>query len=162
VAPTVSKPIRTPAPITVAEEAQIRSAPGHGHILWASRPGAEISSGFELHNGGLVPVTVLSVALRGFEPGVINDLSPAGALLGPERSGGLVPFHPVALGPGDSVAVGLTERVVCDPAVRRDARLPDHRGDHSFLGDATSPVVVRYRALGMSISQTLTLASVRT
>jgi hypothetical protein len=68
----------------------------------------------------------------------------------------MTPFHPVALGPGESVAVALTERVVCDPMIRRDARLPG--AGSSWIGDATSPVILHYRVLGASMSQTVTLA----
>jgi hypothetical protein len=146
------------APITLAQRNRIGPVPGYRQILWASRPGGEITAGFTLHNGGPVPVTILGVALRGYLPGVIRDLSPAGAL-GPGTDGRLARFHAMALGPGDSAAVGLTERVICDPTVREDARLPGGRGDYSWLGDATSPVVVRYRALGVTMSQTLALTA---
>lgn len=71
----------------------------------------------------------------------------------------MTPFHPVALGPGGSVDVGLTERVICDPTIRKDARMMarGHQGDTSVLGQGTSPVVVRYRVLGVTMSQTLSL-----
>ena len=70
----------------------------------------------------------------------------------------MTPFHPVTVGPGDSLPVGLTERVVCDPTIRRDAGLPGNPAATSWLGDATSPVVLRYRALGVTMSQTVTVA----
>ena len=130
---------------------------GYSSLLWAASPGGEVNFGFYLHNRGPVPVTVLGLKLRGFDPGVARDIVTAGALLGPWPSGTFRPFHPVTVGPGGSVAVGLTVRVVCDPTIRKDARLPDHRGDYSYFGDATSPVVVRYRALGITTSQTLSL-----
>jgi hypothetical protein len=40
------------------------------------------------------------------------------------------------------------------------ARALSNRGqsDTSFLGDATSPVVVRYRVLGVTMAQTLSIA----
>lgn len=140
-----------------ADRAFTGPLPGYSHIMWASSPGGEVSFGFTLYNAGPVPVTLLGLRLRGFDPGVANDLSPAGALLGPGRFGGMTPFHPVTLGLGDSVAVALTERVVCDSATSGVAHLPNHRGSTSFVGDATSPVVVRYRALGITMSQTLNL-----
>jgi hypothetical protein len=143
-------------PMNAADRALTGSLPGFSHILWASSPGGEVSFGFTLYNAGPVPVTLLGLRLRGFDPEVANDLSPAGALLGPGHFGGMTPFHPVTLGLGDSVAVALTERVVCDSATRGVAHLP-HRGSTSFIGDTTSPVVVRYRALGMTMSQTLNL-----
>jgi hypothetical protein len=143
-------------PITGAERAQVRVRGDYGQVLWASRPGGEVIFGFALHNGGIVPVTLLSLRL-GLPPGVIHDLAPVSALLGPDRFGRLARFHPVALGPGASVAVGLTERVVCDPVVRRDAT--SHRAGAAWLGDETSPVVVYYRVLGLPASQTLTLTA---
>jgi hypothetical protein len=48
------------------------------------------------------------------------------------------------------------------PEVRRrpqPTRLPDNRGTCSWLGDATSPVVLRYRVLGVTMSQTVTVAT---
>jgi hypothetical protein len=133
------------------------SAQGYSNVLWASRPGGEVFFGFELRNRGLVPVTIVGLALRRFDPGVINALAPAGALIESGRSGSMAPFHPVTLGPGASVSVGLVERIICQQTLRRDARLPGHRGDHSYLGDATSPVVVHYQALGVTMSQTVSL-----
>ena len=106
-------------PITGAERASTHIQGDYGQVLWASRPGSEVTFGFELHNGGIVPVTVLSLRPLGLLPGAIHDLAPVSALLGPDKFGRLTSFHPVALGPGDSVAVGLTERVVCDPTVRQ-------------------------------------------
>jgi hypothetical protein len=99
------------------------------------------------------------VAPRAFDPGVANALAPAAEQLGP-GFGQMTPFHPVALGPGDTVWAGLTERVVCDPTIRRDASALalGNRPDTSILGDATSPVVVRYRVLGVTMSQTLSVA----
>jgi hypothetical protein len=144
-------------PITPAEQEQIGTTLSSNQILWASRPGGEVTFGFQVHNGGPVPVTLLGVALRTFDPGVINALAPAGAELGP-GFGQMAPFHPVALGPGDSVAAGLTERVVCDPTVRRDARALGS-ADTSWLGDDTGRVVLRYRALGVTMSQTVSVAS---
>lgn len=144
-------------PITPAEQAQIGPTPGFSRVLWATRPGAEVAAGFQVHNRGPVPVTLLDLALRTFDPGVINALAPAGSQLGP-GSGQMTPFHPVALGPGNSVAVGLTERVVCDRTVLGDARLVQAPGGFAWLGDAISPVVVCYRALGVTLSQTLTIA----
>ena len=147
------------ASMTMAEQARSgMSRQGYSQVLWATRPGGEVSFGFDLHNGGVVPITVVGLELRGFDPGVVNALAQRGALLGPDGRGGMTPFRPVTLGPGASVAVGLTERIRCDQTLRRDARLPGHRGDHSYLGDATSPVVVHYTALGVSMSQTLSLS----
>lgn len=146
------------SPITRAERAWTGAAgrfAGYRQVLWAIRPGGEVAFGFQLHNGGPVPLVVLGVRLLG--SGVIGDLAPGTALLGPGASGTMTPFRPVTLGPGGSAGVGLTERVVCDPAVRRAARLAGHRSAGSWLGDATSPVVVRYRALGVPTSETLTL-----
>lgn len=146
--------------ITPAQKAQygVRTS-GYSEVLWASRPGGELFFGFDLHNGGLVPVTILGLKLKGFGPGVINDLAPAGAQLGPGKFGGMRPFHPVTIGPGASLPVALIERVVCDPTVRSDARTIPLSEDTSVFGDATSPVLVRYRALGISTSQTLSLAT---
>jgi hypothetical protein len=147
-------------PMTAADQAFTGGqTAGYSSVLWADRPGGEVSFGFSLHNGGLVPVTVLGLRLRGFDPGVINDLVAGGAQLGPGKSGGMTPFHPVTIDAGDSLAAGLTERVACDPNLRRAARQPGGRGGSSWLGDATSPVVVHYRALGVSTAQTLTLAT---
>jgi hypothetical protein len=148
-------------PATGAELAQIGELGDYSQTMWASRPGGEITFGFELHNGGIVPITVLS--LRPFDPNplAIHDLAPVSALLGPDGHGRLTRFHPVALGPGDSVAVGLTERVICDPTVRKDVVImrSEHQSDTSWLGTATSPVVVHYRVLGLPASQTISLAS---
>ena len=132
---------------------------GYGEVLWAARPGGELTFGFALHNGGPVPVTLLSMTVPTVYPDVVHDLALAGAQLGP-GDGQMKPFHPVALGPGGTVWAGLTERVVCDPTIRRDARALSNRGqsDTSWLGDATSPVVVRYRVLGVTMSQTLSIA----
>lgn len=145
------------ASITSAEQAQIGPTPGFGQVLWATRPGGEVSFGFQVRNGGPVPVTLIGLALRTFDRGVINALAPAGALVGP-GFGQMTQFHPVTIGPGDSLPVGLTERVVCDPRIRRDARLPGNPAATSWLGDATSPVVLHYRALGVTMSQTVAVA----
>lgn len=148
------------SPITAAERAWTGAGVRLGsyrQVLWATRPGGEVAFGFDLHNGGPVPVSVLGVRLLG--SGVIGDLAPGVALLGPGTSGTMTPFHPVTLVPGGSAGVGLTEHVVCDPAVRHDARLPGHRSHGSWTGEATSPVVVRYRALGVPTSETLTLTA---
>jgi hypothetical protein len=144
--------------ITAAEEAQIGPVPGYSQVLWAARPGGEVTVGFSVHNGGLVPVTLLGVALRTFDPGVVNALAPAGAQLGP-GFGQLQPFHASALGPGGSVDVALTERVICDPIMRDDARRFRNRAGFGWIGDATSPVVLRYRVLGVTTSQTVTVES---
>jgi len=132
---------------------------GYDQVLWANRPGGKVAFGFSLHNSGPVPVTLLGVTLRTFDPGVVNALAPAGAQLGP-GFGQMTAFHPVALGPGDTVWAGLSERVVCDPTIRADARAVSNRGQlvTSVLGDATSPVVVRYRVLGVTMAQTLSIA----
>jgi hypothetical protein len=74
------------ASITPAEQAQIGPTPGFGQVLWAIRPGGEVSFGFQVHNGGPVPVTVLGLGLRTSDPGVANALAPAGAQLGPGRA----------------------------------------------------------------------------
>jgi hypothetical protein len=132
--------------------------PGFSQVLWATRPGGEITFGFQVHNAGPVPVTLLGLTLRTFEPGVINALALAGAQIGP-GFGQMTPFHPVTLGPGDSLPVGLTERVVCDQAIRRDARLPGNAAATSWLGDGTSPAVLHYRALGLTMAQTITVAA---
>jgi hypothetical protein len=80
---------------------------------------------------------------------------PAGAQLITDQ-GPMTPFHPVALGPGDTVNVALTERVICDQITRMDARMPGSEGSgRSFT---TSPVIVRYRVLGLTMSQTISLA----
>jgi hypothetical protein len=141
-------------PATGAELALIGEQGDYSQTLWASRPGGEITFGFNLHNGGIVPMTVL-----GLRPLVLNPLAPVSALLGPDKFGRLTPFHPVALGPGASVAVGLTERVVCDPTIRQDALAERHSGGMSWLADATSPVVVHYRVLGLPASQTISLST---
>jgi hypothetical protein len=132
---------------------------GYGEVLWANRPGGEVTFGFSVHNGGLAPVILLGVTLPAFAPGVVNALAPGGAQLGP-GVGQMTPFHPVSLAPGGTVRAGLTERVICDPTIRRDARALSNSSqpDTSFLGDATSPVVVRYRVLGVTMAQTLSLA----
>ena len=145
-------------PFTAAERELAGPTAGFGAVLWASRPGGEVTFGFTLHNGGPVPVTLVGLALRTPGPGVVHALAPAGAQAGPDL-GQLRPFRPVTLGPGGSVPVALTERVVCDPIIRSDARLPDGRGLNSVLGDATSPVVLRYRVLGITTSQTVRLGS---
>jgi hypothetical protein len=144
--------------ITPAEREQAGPTAGFSPVLWASRPGGEVTFGFTIHNGGPVPVTLVGLALRTFDPGVVNALAPAGVQIGP-ASGQLKPFRPVTVGPGDSLPAAITERVVCDPLIRRDARLPDNRGASSVLGDATSPVVMRYRVLGVTTSQTVSLGS---
>jgi hypothetical protein len=145
---------------TAAEYASVfPTDQGYGEVLWANRPGGEVTFGFSVHNGGPVPVTVLGVALRTFVPDVVHALALAGAQLGP-GFGQMTPFHPVTLAPGGTVWVGLTERVICDPTIRGDARAMSNEGqpDTSLLGDATSPVVVRYRVLGVTIAQTLSIA----
>ena len=145
---------------TAAEYASVfPTDQGYGEVLWANRPGGEVTFGFSVHNSGPVPVTLLGVALRTFDPRVVHAFAPAGAQLG-YSFGQLTPFHPVAVAPGDTVWVALTERVICDPTIRRDARLMSTGGqpDTSVLGDATSPVVVRYRVLGVTMAQTLSLA----
>lgn len=131
---------------------------GYGEVLWANRPGGELAFGFDVHNGGPVPVTLLGVSLRGFDPRSIHVLAGAGAQLGPGY-GQMTPFHPVALGAGSSMDVGLTVRVICDPTIRGDARMMAnrHQGDTSWLSQGTSPVVVRYRVFGVTMSQTLSL-----
>jgi hypothetical protein len=145
-------------PVTAAERELAGLSAGFGTVLWASRAGGAVTFGFTIHNGGPVPVTLVGLALRTFDPGVLHALAPAGAQAGPE-SGQLRPLRPVTLGPGGSLPVALTERVVCVPLIRSDARLPDGRGLHSVLGDATSPVVLRYRVLGITTSQTVSLGS---
>jgi hypothetical protein len=145
---------------TAAEYASVfPTDQGYGEVLWATRPGGEVTFGFSVHNAGPVPVTLLGVALRTLIPPVVHALAPAGAELGP-GFGQMTPFLQVALQPGDTVWAGLTERVVCDPTIRGDARALSNRGqpDTSFLGDATSPVVVRYRVLGVTMAQTLSIA----
>jgi hypothetical protein len=117
-----------------------------------------VTFGFQVHNGGPVPVTLIGAALRTFDRGVANALVPAGTEIGP-GFGHMAPFHPLTLGPGASLPVGLTERVVCDPTIRRDARLPGNPAATSWTGDATSPVVLRYRALGVTMSQTVSVAT---
>lgn len=143
--------------LTKADRAFIGPTPGYSLVLWAARPGGEVAVGFEVHNGGPVPVTLLGLALPVY-PGQVHVLAPAGTQLG-NSYGQMKPFHPVALGPGGTVAVGLTERVICDPTIRRDARLPDGRARTAWLSDATSPVIVRYRVLGLTMSQTVSVAS---
>jgi len=146
-------------PTSAEYESVFPADQGYGEVLWANRPGGEVTFGFSVHNGGPVPVTLLGVSLRTFAPGVVNALAAAGAQLGP-GFGQMAPFHPVALAPGGTVWAGLTERVVCDLTIRDDARAMSGGGqpDTSFLGDATSPVVVRYRVLGVTMTQTLSLA----
>jgi hypothetical protein len=143
---------------TAAQYAEVFPASqAYSGVLWAHRPGGEVSFGFQVHNGGPVPVTLTGVDLRVLDPDT-NPMVKVGALLNPglTQAG---PFHPVALGPGDSVWVGLTERVTCPAIIRHDARRMASRGqaDTSFTGDATSPVVVHYRVLGLTMSQTLSL-----
>jgi hypothetical protein len=145
-------------PITTAERAWIGPTPGYSSVLWAGRPGSEVSFGFEVHNGGPVPVTLLGLALPVYHPDVVHVFAPAGVQLGNSYDQ-MKPFHPVALGPGGTAAVGLTERLICDPTIRRDARMPGDPARTSWLGDATSPVIVRYRVLGLTTSQTVTVAA---
>jgi hypothetical protein len=68
-------------------------------------------------------VTLLGVALRTFDPRVVHAFAPAGAQLG-YSFGQLTPFHPVAVAPGDTVWVALTERVISLGATRL-SDLPD-------------------------------------
>jgi len=143
---------------TAAQYAQVfPTSQAYYRVLWARRPGGEVYFGFQVHNGGPVPVTLLGVRLRVLDPD-INPMVTVGTLLnaGLPHSG---PFHPVSLGPGDSVWVGLTERVTCPAIIRHDAQRMVRLGqaDTSVTGDATSPVVVRYRVLGLTTSQTLSL-----
>jgi hypothetical protein len=143
---------------TAAEYAEVfPTSQAYSRVLWTRMPGGEMSFGFQVHNGGPVPVTLLGVGLRILDPDV-NPMITVGTLLNPglPHSG---PFHPVSLGPGDSVWVGLTERVTCPAIIRHDAQRMVSLGqaDTSFAGDATSPVVVRYRVLGLTMSQTLSL-----
>lgn len=145
---------------TAAEYADIfPTDQGYGEVLWATGPGGEVTFGFPVHNGGPVPVTLLGMALPTFDPGVVTVLALARAGLGP-GFGQMKPFHPVALGPGATVLAGLTVRVVCDPTIRRDAIALSNRGqpDTSIQDEATSPLVVRYRVLGVTMSQTLSIA----
>ena len=129
---------------------------GYREVMFASRPGGEVSFGFDLHNGGPVPITVLSLRPHVL-PGVIHDLGPVSAQLGPGRYGRMTAFHPVTLGPGETLTVGLTERVVCDPITSMDARMlaRQRESDTSWEGDTVSPVVVHYRVLGLGTSQTV-------
>lgn len=143
-------------PITTAERKWIGPVRGYSRVLWASRPGGEVAVGFEVHNEGPVPVTLLGLALPVYHPDVVHVFAPAGAQLG-NSYGQMKPFHPVALGPGGTMAVGLTERLICDPTVRLDARMPGDPARTSWLGDATSPVIVRYSVLGLTTSQTVTV-----
>lgn len=144
--------------ITAAEQAKIGPTPGYSQVLWASRPGGQVVFGFTIHNGGPVPVTILGVALHTFGPGVVNPLAPGGAQLGP-GFGQLRPFHPSALGPGGSLDVALTQRVVCDPIMADDARRFGNQSAFGWIGDDTSPVVLRYRVLGVPMSQTVSVAT---
>lgn len=143
---------------TAADYASVfPTSQGYGQVLWAARPGGEITFGFPLHNGGPIPVTLLGVALPTASPPVVLAL--ARAQLGP-GFGQMTPFHPVALGPGDTVWAGLTERVVCDPLIRSVARAAalSNQPSTSLEFDDTSAVVVRYHVLGVTMSQTLSLA----
>src|SRR5262249_600842 len=54
---------------TAAERAQLGPTPGYSEVLWATRPGGEVSFGFQLHNGGVVPITLTGLALRTFDRG---------------------------------------------------------------------------------------------
>jgi hypothetical protein len=146
-------------PATGAEMKTIGELGDYSQVLWASRPGGEITFGFELHNGGIVPMTVLGLRPFNPDPLTIHDLAPVSALLGPDNFGRLRPFHPVALAPGASVAVGLTERVVCQRVIHQDAVAERHSGGFGWLAGATSPIVVHYRVLGLPASQTITLGS---
>lgn len=144
---------------TAAEYADVfPSSEGYGQVLWANRPGGELAFGFSLHNGGPVPVTLLGMALRVLRPDVVHVLALVRAQLG-SGYGQMKPFHPVALGPGGTMLAGLNVRVICDPTIRADARMLANRhvADTSYLGDATSPVVVRYRVLGVTMTQTLNI-----
>ena len=47
----------------------------------------------------------------------------------------------------------------CRRAGELIARFESTLGDHSYLGDAISPVVVRYESLGVTMSQTVSLAA---
>ena len=144
-------------PATGAERTSAGMQGDYSQVYWASKPGGEVTFGFNLHNGGIVPMTVLSLRPLDPDPLAVHDLAPVSALLGPDKFGRLTPFHPVALGPGATVAVGLTERVVCQPVIRQDAVAGRHSGGMSYLGGATSPIVVRYRVLGLPASQTISL-----
>jgi hypothetical protein len=144
---------------TAAEYASVfPTSQGYGHVLWANRPGGELAFGFDVHNGGPVPMTLLGVALRVLNPESIHVLDIAGAQLG-AGFGQMTPFHPAPLGPGGSVDVGLTLRVICDPTIRKDARMMahEHQLDTSGLGQGTTPVIARYRVLGVTMSQTLSI-----
>lgn len=129
--------------------------PGYSQVIYTDRPGGTVTFGFDLHNDGLVPVTIVGLHLKSVPPGMAGAVAPAGARLGPDRWGRLTAFHPVAMGPGGSLAVGLTARAICVPIIRADARL--HRGDYSYTGGATNPVIVRHRALGVTATQTISI-----
>ncbi len=142
---------------TAAQRAQLAPTGGYSGVLWATGPGGEVSFGLQVHNAGPVPVTILGLALRPADPGVIYALAPAG---GPQAGAGfgqLRPLRPVTIGPGSSLAAALTVRVACDRILRADARIPG--AGTSVIGDATSPVVVRYRVLGVTMSQTVSVAT---
>jgi hypothetical protein len=63
-----------------------------GQVLWAARPGGEVTSGFQVPNGGPVPVTLAGVALHTAGRGLTNALASAGAQAGP-GFGQMTPFR---------------------------------------------------------------------
>lgn len=110
--------------------------------------GGKAEIGFSVHNEGPVPITLLSMALaQPAPPDVVAAL-----LLGPAGNanpspGQMTPFHPLTLGPGDTVQAGLTERIWANSKY----------GSFAIAGPVV--VVVRYRVLGVTMSRTLSPAS---
>jgi hypothetical protein len=55
--------------VTSADRALIGPTPGYSQVLWASRPGGEVTAGFQVHNGGPIAGTLLGLAPRSLYPG---------------------------------------------------------------------------------------------
>jgi hypothetical protein len=134
---------------------------GYDEILSATRPGGKATFGVFVNNKGPVPITVLSVALAQPAPSdVATVLAPAGGARLGWDFGPLTPFHPVTIGPGGTVGAAFSERVVCPTVTRADAGAGSGQpGNSGWLSEVDSPVVVRYRVLGVTMSQTLSLGS---
>lgn len=133
----------------------------NGEVMSATRPGGEVTFGFFVHNRGPVPITLLSVTLaRSASADAATVLAPVGGGQLGWDIGPLTPFRPFTLGPGGTAGAAFSERVVCAPVTRADASADSGRpGNSGWLSEAANPVVVRYRVLGITMSQTLSLAS---
>ena len=110
--------------------------------------GGEAGIGFSIHNAGPVPITLLSVDLaQSVPPDVVTALLLARAGASNPSPSKMTPFHPVALGPGDTVQAELTERIWANGKY----------GAYAITGSII--VVVRYRVLGITMSRTFSPAS---